>query len=58
MSTKNVNIKSTEKVIPEKVVIFASQLPKGMTAILVDKNKGEMYHIESAEESGSTFSET
>ena len=57
MSTKNISIKSTEKVIPEKVLIFASQLPKGMTAMLVDKNKGELYHIESDEENGSTFPE-
>lgn len=50
MRVKNIDIKSTEKTVPEKVILFAAQLPEGMTAILTDAKTGAEYRITSTSE--------
>ncbi len=45
MYEKNVDIKTSEKVVPEKVIIFAAQIPEGMEATLTDTSTGAKYHI-------------
>ena len=50
MRAKNIDIKSTEKNVPEKVILFAAQLPEGMTAILTDAKTGAEYRITSTSE--------
>ena len=48
MSTKKLNIKTPVKVIPKKIILFAAQLPDGMTVILNDTRNGAEYRITSA----------
>ena len=50
MSVKNIDIKTPERTVPEKVILFAAQLPEGMTAILTDAKTGAEYRITSTSE--------
>ena len=50
MSVKNIDIKTPERAVPEKVILFAAQLPEGMTAILTDVKTGAEYRISAESE--------
>ncbi len=50
MSVKNIDIKTSERTVPEKVILFAAQLPEGMAAILTDAKTGAEYRITSTSE--------
>ena len=50
MSVKNIDIKTSERTVPEKVILFAAQIPEGMAAILTDTKTGAEYRITSTSE--------